>query len=68
MGENMAIRLGYIGNSKLLQNCSTDKTVSVLALNKIESNQKKIAKLKRVAKSNINSFPDISSFLFTYTL
>lgn len=53
MGENMAIRLGYIGNSKLLQNCSTDKTVSVLALNKIENNQKKIAKLKRVAKSNI---------------
>lgn len=53
MGESMEIRLGYIGNSKLLQNCSTDKTVSVLALDKIESVDKKIAKLKKVARSNI---------------
>lgn len=49
----MGIRLGYIGNSKRLQNCATDKTVSVLALNKIDSNVKKISKLKKVAKSNI---------------
>lgn len=53
MGESMEIRLGYIGNSKLLKNCSTDKTVSVSALDKIESVNKKILKLKKVAKSNI---------------
>ena len=49
----MEIRLGYIGNNKELGDCATDRTVSVLALNKIESNDKRIAKLKRVAKSNI---------------
>ena len=49
----MEIRLGYIGNSKILSNCSTDRTVSVLALNNIESADKKIAKLRKVAKSNI---------------
>lgn len=53
MGEDMGIRLGYIGNSKILSNCSTDRTVSVLALNNIESTDKKINKLKKVAKSNI---------------
>ena len=53
MGENMGIRLGYIGNSKILSNCSTDRTVSVLALNNIESTDKKINKLRKVAKSNI---------------
>ncbi len=53
----MEIRLGYIGNSKIVRNCSTDSTVSVLALNKIESNEKKVAKLRKVAKSNIlNTF------------
>ena len=49
----MGIRLGYIGNSKILSNCSTDRTVSVLALNNIESTDKKINKLRKVAKSNI---------------
>jgi UV DNA damage endonuclease len=49
----MEIRLGYIGNNKEVNNFSTDKTVSVLALNKLESNEKKISKLKKVAKSNI---------------
>ena len=53
MGESMGIRLGYIGNNKSLQNCSTDKTVSVAALDKLESVDKKIAKLKKVARSNI---------------
>lgn len=53
----MGIRLGYVGNSKIITDCSTDRTVSVLALNKMESNEKKIAKLRKVAKSNIlNTF------------
>lgn len=49
----MGIRLGYIGNSKVIPSCSTDRTVSVLALNKLESNDEKIKKLRKVAKSNI---------------
>ncbi len=49
----MGIRLGYVGNSKVIPSCSTDRTVSVLALNKLESNDEKIKKLRKVAKSNI---------------
>jgi len=53
MGEIMDIRLGYVGNSKILKNCSTNKTVSVSVLNKETDNNKKINKLKKVAKDNI---------------
>jgi len=53
MGEIMSIRLGYTGNSKILKNCSTTKTVSVAVLNKESDNQKKINKLRKVAKENI---------------
>lgn len=53
MGEIMDIRLGYIGNSKILKDCSTSKTVSVSVLNKEDDVQKKINKLKKVAKDNI---------------
>ena len=49
----MNIRLGYTGNSKILKNCSTNKTVSVEILNKETDNKKKINKLKKVAKDNI---------------
>ena len=41
----MDIRLGFAGNSKILKNCSTNKTVSVAVLNKETDNKKKINKL-----------------------
>ena len=49
----MDIRLGFAGNSKILKNCSTNKTVSVSVLNKETDNKKKINKLKKVARDNI---------------
>lgn len=49
----MDIRLGFTGNSKMLKNCSTNKTVSVTVLNKETDNKKKINKLKKVARDNI---------------
>jgi len=49
----MKIRLGFTGNSKILNNCSTNKTVSVSVLSKELDNQKKIKKLRKVAKDNI---------------
>lgn len=49
----MDVRLGYIGNSKILKNCPTSKTVSVSVLSKEENNSKKIAKLRKVAKENL---------------
>jgi len=49
----MDIRLGYIGNSKILKNCSVNKTVSVAVLNKEIDSEKKINKLKKVARDNI---------------
>ena len=49
----MNIRLGFSGNSKILKNCATNKTVSVDALNRESDGRKKINKLKRVAKDNI---------------
>jgi len=53
MGEIMDIRLGYAGNSKILKDSSVTKTVSVSVLSKEEDNNKKISKLKKVAKENI---------------
>ncbi len=53
MGEIMDIRFGYTGNSKILKDCSTNKTVSVSVLNKETDEQKKLNKLKKVAKDNI---------------
>ena len=49
----MNIRLGYTGNSRILKNCSTNKTVSVSVLNKELDVNKKLNKLKKVAKDNI---------------
>jgi len=49
----MKIRLGFTGNSKILNNCSTNKTVSVSVLSKELDNQKKIKKLRKVAKDNV---------------
>lgn len=49
----MDIRLGYSGNSKILKNCSTNKTVSIEALNKEKDNKKKLNRLKKVARDNI---------------
>lgn len=51
----MNIRFGYIGNSKLLKDCSVNKTVSVLSLNKELDNEKKLKKLMKVARSNIQN-------------
>ena len=54
LGENMDdIRFGFLGNSKILKNCSTNKTVSVETLNKESDAKKKINKLRKVAKDNI---------------
>lgn len=53
LGENMDIRLGFAGNSKILKDCSTNKTVSVAVLGKEVDDGKKISKLRKVAKSNI---------------
>ena len=53
LGEIMSIRLGYAGNSKILKGCSANKTVSVDILNKETDINKKISKLKKVAKDNI---------------
>lgn len=49
----MSIRFGYIGNSKILKDCSTSKTVSVSVISKEEDNKKKISKLRKVAKENL---------------
>ena len=51
----MKIRLGYIGNSKILKDSSVSKTVSVSVLSKEEDNDKKISKLKKVARENIKN-------------
>lgn len=51
----MEIRLGYIGNSKILKDSSVSKTVSVSVLSKEEDNDKKLLKLKKVAKDNIKN-------------
>jgi len=49
----MEMRFGFLGNSKLLKDCSTNKTVSVEVLSKQDDNNKKISRLRKVAKDNI---------------
>lgn len=49
----MEMRFGFLGNSKLLKDCSTNKTVSVEVLSKQDDTDKKISRLRKVAKDNI---------------
>ena len=49
----MNMRFGFLGNSKLLKDCSTNKTVSVEVLSKQDDTDKKISRLRKVAKDNI---------------
>lgn len=51
----MELRLGYVGNSVFVDNCPVNKTVSVMALNKLPTYEKKIQKLIRVARENLNN-------------
>lgn len=55
MGESMELRLGYVGNSMFVENCPVNKTVSVMALNKLPTYEKKIRKLIKVARENLNN-------------
>ena len=55
LGENMELRLGYVGNSVFVENCPVNKTVSVMALNKLPTYEKKIQKLIKVARENLNN-------------
>ena len=51
----MELRLGYVGNSVFVENCPVNKTVSVMALNKLPTYEKKIQKLIKVARENLNN-------------
>jgi len=51
----MELRLGYVGNSVFVENCPVNKTVSVMALNKLPAYEKKIQKLIKVARENLNN-------------
>lgn len=49
----MQIRLGYVAMSMNLENCSPSKTVTVNVLDKLDSQEKKLNRLKSIAKENL---------------
>lgn len=51
----MKIRLGYVAMSMNLENCSPSKTVTISTLDKLDSIDRKLNKLKNIAKENLQN-------------
>lgn len=51
----MKIRLGYVAMSMNLENCSPSRTATVSVLDKLESVENKITRLKHIARENLQN-------------
>lgn len=54
-GYALRIRFGYVANAMNLSDCSPSKTVTATNLQKIENQEDRILKLRKIAKENINN-------------